>query len=549
MSGFSDLVEDFSFSANLLAGQSYTSPKAILGQYVSISTLVKSDVEVLVTYQFSADGANWDYSIVKNFSASIGSWDSTGVLSKWTRIIIQNNDISNSTFLRVYSYASTASTALSARLTKIGNFSPEVAVDSFTGMQTKAATGGLSVSSLTPWPLNQFDQGRHVATTARIWNGVVLEDYFAYKINLFATSLLTSSFSTSNNALVLCGMGGFAGDHQVVQFDYAIGNKAGQSNSYIFSSVFSNLTAGDYKQLLGVFVKPDLSITAIESGVGIGWNGTEYGLAIYYDTTETFVTQNSWNQDHLDGNGKSNATVDFELPNLWKIALIDLCNISLFWYNPSVGDFIPVHTYRAANTLSVQPLSSQGGQFLLQMEKLTTTNHLLSLDYQVGNFSFGAFAESSLTPANPLCYGKTIAGVTNTLVTAFALQNNYLMNNKYMAVACRLKNLILSCVPAAGGGATASVIVSIYLNPTFSVAPTWVKLSPSGSPIYHNNSTGTVGSTGVLVYEFSVVGSGDSKHELDEIFIPPGGYVLVMLQATAAVSHNVHISTNLEHFF
>ncbi len=128
-SGTSDLLPLLSTTIPLAASAILVTDKLIAGQYSSLSISVFSDTSTNVTIQFSGDGVNFDVSVIKSFIADMGGTESTVILSKWMRILVENTDVINQTILRVHTYANIQNTSLNASLVKINNIAPSVNVD------------------------------------------------------------------------------------------------------------------------------------------------------------------------------------------------------------------------------------------------------------------------------------------------------------------------------------------------------------------------------------------------------------------------------------
>jgi hypothetical protein len=225
--------------------------------------------------------------------------------------------------------------------------------------------------------------------------------------------------------------------------------------------------------------------------------------------TETIVAQASWNLDVMDGTGTSGMTLDPAKINVWDVEFqyLGAGNITVSVENPATGDFVPVHEFRNANSLTVPTFRDP----TLHLNMIAKTDAGFSGAAQrIVSSSMGGFLEGREADFGVRASASaTVSTNGTTEVVNLVLHNEEVFNS-----ASRNKVVVYPDQLTIINESTRSVIVEIYQNPT------------------HLNSGVTLAdvNSGVSVMQ-SGVGTGTRQ----------GGKVLLPVAVSASSSKDVSV--------
>jgi hypothetical protein len=464
----SDIIKELSHTSPLLAGANFTTEKVIAGQFAAINISFASDTDTSVVTQFSNDGANWDINISKSFSAGISSFENIVILGKWIRLSITNTSLSNQTYLRVYTYGSVSNSNLNAVLSKIGNKSPEVAIDNL--------------------PLGAFNDLQVAPMHAKIsyvfagGNTSIPKDdnIHSYYPDLHAGDIgasVTPSIDFTNRTINL-KLNSDINNPSYIQGE-PIRYHAGTGMMYRFTMKFE-LSDSDLGATLAI------GAGYIANGVrsdfyGFGWDAdisggpntyNNFGISYVIAGGLNFIPRTSWNVDKADGTG------DLGVLDTTKLQVCQITQTYLgagpikFYIMNTEGNWILVHTIKFPGTRTAT--IARDPSFGLSIYGFIPAGAVIGSGNDiVSSGSFGVIQEID----NNLSF--TRRGIEHsTLETAigaaaetviFSLQNF----TTYNGVPKNTPLVLDTVVCSASGTGNRAVFFRIYKNGVITL-PTWV---------------------------------------------------------------------------
>lgn len=557
----SDNINLLSYAQNILAGATITTEKMILGQFISLNIIPKSDQDLTIVIQFSGDGSNWDYSVTKNITAGSNTLDTTPVVSKWMRLLITNNGVSDTTFLRVFVYGTPSNSSTLAQIAKIGNLNPVIDVGNF----PTTTFGALHTEQNKPFIAINFDRG--------IDGDFFGDSKFEFLYNLYSYTYVTDypakvnfidgviQISSDNNAL---SSNGLFTDY--IRYNAGVGinmtftcawYQAPKINTDNVNNVIMRVGLGSV-----LSIDPAIHGDFIGFGQGLTPNSEGTNLSIYWykeDPTDASgfvlverVPQTSWNLDKCDGNNILPA-MDWTKLNIFKISLqyLGAGVITFYVENPSTGFIVPIHQIRVPNSRNTTSLYNTSFQGVIYQEKPTVTFDLDPVNDR-SNMRLGSMAirHEGLITKNPQLFSvNTVTTGTTTETHVLTLDNPSYSSNflgKPNRIPIELNTLTLGVVTSANNTAD----YRLYLNKTIT-GTSYTDVNSNKTPIRYSTA-GTLGVDGLLIASYAL-SSEDSiiipyDNRTDQFFnLQPGStYTITCITSggtvearTAVVFNNV----------
>jgi hypothetical protein len=530
----SDNVALLSYTSNILAGVTITTEKVILGQYISVNALPKSDREISVVFQFSGDGANWDYSITNNIPTGSNLVLSTPVVAKWLRLQITNLDLTDTTSLRVYVYGAPSNSAISATIGKVGNEFPFLNVaNTYRGpygevlagapkskrsyIFTKGTTGSLDTSSwVLPYP--GFFTFGHIGATLEFSNGDM------------SINGLTPAPGNGPVAF-LCGP--------------AVTVAAGAGMSCRFTAYYTQglknpSFPGAATELVGMG-NGTFPTGEMDNFVGFGYGDgslpaddlNSFGVVVIRDRVKTFVPRTSWNTDKSDGNNIMPA-LDFSKYQCYEVQMQFASGVMNFnILNPNTGLFLTVHQWRFSNNTNETSILEPSLGIMAYAEFEPTSIPLQTTDsITLGDFAIVTDVEEIKTDLR-VAASNTVAGVT--------VERNIisLSNNPSWYGSLTRRAVDIDFISAAHD-TQQTVLISIYRNSPLT-NPVWVEPYPDNIPVSVDR-VGVHGPGGFLVFSFVLGRRSSTQLDLSDYHLHLNTSDTLTVTATSAVASTPIIS-------
>ena len=304
--------------------------------------------------------------------------------------------------------------------------------------------GDLSTAEL--YPLSQFD--------------------FVYGINTTITSNVQYGSNvaiTAPNSLLNISAGSYS--MGMLRGKKFAKYRPGQGSLSRFTSYFTAGAPTASLQLAGgLFMNPTSNV--IVDAIGFGYQGSVFGVHWIKFSSNTFIAQSSWNQDTLDGTGKSGMTIIPTNINVYQVKFQWLGGGNIFYYvmNPLDGRWVLVHEVQNAGKITTPVLQNPTLAMGWYSNNYSSTNTTLS----VGGSSCAQFVEGNrrfLGPKGTFDYYQSIAsGSTATPALVFALNNSLFFNGQPNRTQVHIRSV--SCASAGSSTSTNTLNMRLVRNPT-----------------------------------------------------------------------------------
>lgn len=375
----------------------------------------------------------------------------------------------------------------------------------------KSATGELLIDE--PWlisPLKfSYNMNTYSAITNTTGSGTITYD----------SGLAIMESTGAGTATITSGIRAYA--------------EPGQGVSCVFAAAFFN----------------SIDITGVIEIAGVG-NDTDgfffgsvdglFGILHRNNSVDTFITQNQWNVDKMDGTGTSGIVLDTTLGNIYKIQYLRLefGNINFYIESAETGQFVLVHQIEYTNNNTAPSLSNPGIQLMAQV---SSTGGEIYMELS----SMGLYTEGIFNPhlgiRNNISDSNTI---DTTIVTTLSIRNDsvfFSITNQLMVFPDQMSILNAS-------DSNTDALFSLYLNPTVDTAPTFFQVNPNSCVSYSIDVSTFSGGTFVGSFGLSNGSSKSIKIEDYGLELSPGD-VLVIACSTLADEGTMYASISwLEQF-
>jgi hypothetical protein len=249
-------------------------------------------------------------------------------------------------------------------------------------------------------------------------------------------------------------------------------------------------------------------------GVTIGTNGTNFCICMKKGGVSTFINQDAFNVDKLDGTGASGMTIDPTKGNLYQIQFLwqGYGNMKFYVYEPETGKFVLYHNLHYANTNTEVTVGNP--IFPLYMSIANTSN---AGEANLRCTSIVAFNEGQIHRKGPIHFiDKTTSGMTTTNAHLLTLRNKTTYNGYTNSSQVYILDIDVANDHTNHG------TVLVYKNCVLSDA-TWEDYDTDDSIVEYTNSA-TIDTFGEK-YIGQIIGTYESKSlssQSYEIYLAPG---------------------------
>lgn len=556
----SDNVELLSYTTPLTSGKLYTSEMMILGQYISLSIVGKTEKTMTVTLEFSGDGKSWDYSVVKSAEMGVGFQESSPVLAKWTRIVIRDTASSNHSFTRVFVYGVPSNSSLRAVLEGVGDELPLIKLDKSSYMVT--AFNELSVQSFETKKAYSFDD----LIDGQLYDPSNLSPQFGGVFRGHNIDLCNASQGVTNDPTI------YSADGML----HLRTNETTRSTEYHLCSNILNYVPGiglegrgtvlyrqptvrtsNMFQLTGVYtLQGTFPNQTIYDGFFLGhrdptvYAGNPLQLCYYRDgSLQNQIPQHVWNGDRCDGTGQL-GTIDWSTLQLWRLSIGYLGAANATWQLMSnAGNWVTIHTYRFPNTLSSGCIFRSTG-FRIGCMLRATAVASTSKDGEIvcGSWSLGmnGLSKSKKTTA---CSTALKSNVTSE-VPIISIRNEPMWNLRTNTRVMELDAISVGVQSNANG----TSVLRLYRQGTL-VSPTWSLVNSHYLPISEDTSASAVTVTDAPILCIDLAKEDSKTLSLTEtdhnarnehFELQPGNIYTFTLESTANTEIRLSASYNLK---
>lgn len=477
MSTLSDVEKLLSTTDTIAIGATWVSNRVLINAYTSMTVSIFADQDTRLYVEFSNDGLNYDISTQTNFTTSIIGNYSGVVNGKFCRLRLENLGAGVCT-PRLYTYVNVRNTALTALISKVGNFNPEVDIgnlpteypNSITRLRYQFNTlGGTSTATNagTPLPFQYYD-----VTPTNIFG--------AAGANVTGANFMLNLENNNTKALDQV-----AGSTYPLNFNNFAVTFIGRYIYTTDSTLGANALIGCYSNFGDRFA--------------FGFSGTldydNFGIYIATPGGVSFVPRLNWNIDRADGT--------------LRLPVIDPANLNTYRIilNPAFADFYimssntfyPCHRFYYNNTTPSNVMMREASlgfytQTFIDAASTVTTGDLTT------SCAVWSLAElGGGEPIIPLVRGvgyinEATGFATETPIYSIFNSDVYNAANIYRTV--KLKNIT---VTEDSGGTPAEI--KIYLNTTLNT-PSFGAVSTHTNVLVDTSSTTVSG--GILLHAFKL---------------------------------------------
>lgn len=266
-----------------------------------------------------------------------------------------------------------------------------------------------------------------------------------------------------------------------------------------------------------------------------GGAGTFSQLTAGVTKTETWVYQDDFNVDKMDGTGKSLMTIDPQKLNVYQIQYqwLGAGAIKFYIENEVTGEFQLIHIIQYANNNTVPSFSNPSLRMLYAIASLGSTTAM-----SMSMVSFSSFIEGKLIRDDPkfsIQGSKSISTETNIIVMKNFLMYNNVINHS---------DVLIKGISVSTDG-TKTVEVKVYKNGTIGTNvigdyTNYVAVDSTNSNTYYDTSTNcdTI-SNGLLIYSFDLAKSDSATLDLSNLGIILLRGETLTITATSSASNDV----------
>jgi hypothetical protein len=541
MSTLSDINQFLEFSGTLTNGSEWVSNKVLLNAYASFTISFFATTDIQMTISFSNDGVNFDINITKNWFALLKDYYSSVIYGKFTKIKLTNNSGSDSD-IRLFTYANIQNASLNAIISKVGNKTPEIAIDNF----PLGVFGDISTTKIEPKIQYIFN---------RLTAGTINPKLFAFPypyISAYSSDITSSIILLNFKAVFFNNSDIIANTRQWVSgqmFTY----RPGQGFVSYYSCCFRQ--AG--KDVGGVAPRTqfcgvgniDLS-NKPRDGMGFGftntgdWNATTYdniGVMWYQNGALTHIPRSSWNIDKANGTGNL-PIMDFSKFQLYKVRYAYLGYGALIWsiYSPISNNWVDVHKITSVNNKADTdvPNFANPSMSMVIYQSVDSGCSPLSFAERISCCSFMLAIEGDQTNIKEtFAYQEnktSLAGVETTIMNlqCFPVATTWYGINNTTPV--EVNKLSVSC------DGTQNTIISIYTNGA-TAGSVWTTPNIAFQPVSFDITGTYTPASGQLVHSFNISKTGEIQIDFD-VYLNPG--TIMSITAFSSADTDVFVSVN-----
>jgi len=521
----------FSTSALLGNGATYDSTVLNLSTFTQVQTHILSDVDGTIVIDFVRDAGGTD--VLRTLTIPYIGTDgyqtfSAPAFTPYVRYRFTADEAGQSDF---YFDTKFLRVALSPQILGVDSFiSSSMSVGLNRSVLVGKTSGGAYENvSIEPvsnaldvsLPRGAFGELETVEPTP------VIQVDFIYNINadMVDTTLTGSGTATQANSMLVLQTTAAISSSAMVETKRFLKYRPGQGCHIRGTALYTTGVAGS-QQLFGA--------GDVDDGLFFGYNGTSFGVMTRNSGVDTWVTQENWNGDKMDGTGgSSNPTgqlLDATKGNVYQINFqwLGFGLIEFAIEDSTTGRFVPVHAVRYANSNTVPSLGNPSFPILWSVEN-TTNNTNITLK---GASCCGEIEGKVeyLGPTNAIGFSKS--GVTTTLTNILTIRNK----STYQTITNRTPVNILKYSASVDGNKPAQF--ELVRNATLGGTPSYTDISTNTSVIEYDTAGTTV--TGGQIIDFSTLASSGSisegSQQTTDIIILPNETLTLAVAATATTT-------------
>lgn len=342
---------------------------------------------------------------------------------------------------------------------------------------------------------------------------------FPYNINTnFVKSTLSGSGTlTQSDAMAVASTGAAISSGAAMDSVTPVKYLSGQGGRILFTAMFTAGVAGSVQEAgAGDNV----------NGFFVGFNGTSFSINRRSNGLDNYISQASFNEDLLDGTGKSGITIDPTKLNVFQIQFqyLGAGAIKFSVENSNTGEFVPFHIIKYSNLNIVPSLYNPSLPLRIKAENTTNSTNIIIKTASMAGFIEGIGPELG-SPYSHVAQKSTITTET-AIFSIRSLSNFAAVLNKVIS------HLIF--INASSDG-TKNVDIRIYKNATLGGVPAWVEVD-SGLSVIEYDESGTTVSGGKLVFSTTLAKVDQLEINVSElhIYINPGETLTLTAQSVNA---------------
>jgi len=503
----SNTVDALTYTTPIPAGNIYVGPGQFLGEYSSLNLVGKSDRETKVTYEFSGDNVNWDAAMTKTLEPFSNTNTSVVIVAKYCRIVIENLDLTDQTFLRVYTYGSDDNSAINALIQKIGSLNAVLDV----GNAPVSKWGDVPAADVIPVRCYSFDSGLSTLITQGITSG-----YRDLRVKSHTGTGTSAQVDFTNG--ILLSNGNEPDEATVVETD--------KERIHMGCAMVARFTAR-----FNVVQDSTLGIQ-IAAGIASPGGGARYGFGFFSTNNNTINPQqiqivildpqvgvivlrkSEWNGDRADGTALL-PPLNFLSNQEFEISYTYAGNIVFRISNPSTGYYVTVHTFRKLN--DSQNAGVPGGNYFgMRMNVTIVPGSVVGPGVRSGvevmSYSLTSMGKRALH-RDPFSTSGSVSGEGPGIVDVLNLRNSTdLLLTTFPGCFPRLKIKSLNVVDTSGH--TTPLQIFVYKNPVFLIPGVWTQPDPN-SNAERSSGNGYVVPPSPALYNWTIPSDGTLNYTFD----------------------------------
>jgi len=289
-----------------------------------------------------------------------------------------------------------------------------------------------------------------------------------------------------------------------------------------------------------VFVRQSSGVASGTYSFAAGTTGAAATIAqtsVGAASTDTFIPQDTWNGDKLDGTGASGVTLDPTKGNVFQIGIQYLgfgtisFDVEVTSDDANNADFVTVHTIKNPNTLTSPSFGNPSFPFTMAVYSAGSTTNV-----SVATASFAGFIEGvKALHGNRFTYFRQLTTVGDTNFQAlFTIRNTRYYGGRTNQSVINL----LSISGALKHGFPC--IFYLIRNGTLAGNPNFVALSTNSCSVWDQAATTVTYSTGdQLIWTGHLGDTGEIDHHfaasgmLEELELQPGEWVTLAARSVS----------------
>jgi hypothetical protein len=521
----------FQTSALLTNGSTYDTGILSLVGYTQVHTNVLSDVDGTITVNFIRDLAGTD--ILRTLTIPYTGGDGYQVFAApaftpYVRYRFTANEAGQSDF---YFDTKFLTKALNPQILGVDAFISPLMVSTlnrsvivgktsgglYTNVAIEPVTNALDVS----YPRAAFGELEVINPTP------VVQADFLYNVNTDLVDVTTTGNGTVTQADSMAVLQTTAATNSSAKIEtkrflkYRPGQGAHVRGTALFTTGVANST-----QLFGAGDNAD--------GLFFGYNGTSFGIMSRAAGVDTWVPQEDWSGDVMDGTGgasnPSGQTLDPTKGNVYEIKFqwLGFGEIEFSVEDSSSGRFVPVHSIGYANTATTPSLINPSFPILWSAENTTNNTNIT-----VKGASCYAGIEGQIKYLGPTnAIGNTKTGVTTALTNILTIRNK----STFQSQTNRTPIYALKYTISVDG--TKPATFELRRNATLNGTPAYTDISTNTSVVDYDTAGTTV--TGGEVIDFATLSKDGSLSnvpiDISDIYLNPGETLTLGVAASSSTT-------------